>query len=156
MYIIIITLLIFVIVILGILCVKLNKKLEEHISLEEKNYLNYNVCREWLVNYILDRNIVSYFNKMGYREVAIYGLGEIGTIFLDSLRKTNLSVSYAIDKNASVIFEDISVITPDSKEYKEVDVIIVTPIFDFDKIKSILEKKVKCPIVSLEEVILEA
>lgn len=36
----------------------------------------------------------------------------------------------------------------------EIDAVIVTPVWDFDQIKEQLVNRVKCPIISLEEVII--
>ena len=42
-------------------------------------------------------------------------------------------MKYAIDKNADGIYSDVEIVTP-QEELKEVDAIVVTPVFYFDEI----------------------
>lgn len=148
--------LIVLIVILIFLYLKLKGNMQLHKKLAEKNYLNYCVCRNWLATNNLNRPVCNYFNKLGYKKIAIYGLGEIGNLLQEEIQKNNIEISYAIDQNAENISSSIPIILPNSDDYNEVDAVIVTSIFEYQSIKSLLETKVKCPIISIEEVILEA
>ena len=61
-------------------------------------------------------------------------------------------LAYGIDKNADNIYADIDVVSLNDK-LDEVDVIIVTAITFFDQIVEELSNKVKCPIVSIEDIL---
>ena len=79
---------------------------------------------------------------------------ELGERLYDELRDSEVEVKYIIDKNADAIYADIDVLTPED-ELEEVDAIVVTAIHYFDEIEEMLEQKVDCPILSLEDIVYE-
>lgn len=96
----------------------------------------------------------SYFEKKGYKRIAIYGMNYVGKTLLKELQNTSIEVVVGIDKS-NVNIDSIKTIHPD--EYKEqVDVIVVTPISFFDDIYEMMESRAKCPIESIEDIIFEA
>lgn len=99
---------------------------------------------------ILDR----WFTKKNYKNIAIYGLGEIGRLFFSELQKyPNISVRFGIDKNArNIHIDELNVVEP-SLAIEDIDAVIVTATFAFDLIRSELENKTNSPIVSLDEII---
>ena len=88
----------------------------------------------------------------GNKKVAIYGLSYVGETLLDELKDSSIMLAYGIDKNADNIYADIDVVSLNDK-LDEVDVIIVTAITFFDQIVEELSNKVKCPIVSIEDIL---
>lgn len=115
-----------------------------------KNY--YNLANKWLIINNQGRNIAEYFDKNGWHNIAIYGIGELGNRLYEELLESNVKIHYAIDKEASNRYSNIKVLTMDD-DLEPVDVIIVTPIFDYDAICVLLEKKTDIRIISLEDVI---
>jgi hypothetical protein len=87
-----------------------------------------------------------------YKEIAIYGLGEIGLHLVYELKQNGITICYSIDKkprkNASFpVFEN------ELDEYPQADALIVTPIVDFACIREKMLKKIQMPIISLCEII---
>lgn len=113
---------------------------------------NYCTLREWM-KVIQSRNTLEqYFKANGFCSVAVYGIGEIGELLLQELKRYDtIRIEYGIDKKAKSLVKDISVVEPDGV-LKEVDVIVVTPTFDFENIEKTLRDKIHGPIVSLDEI----
>ena len=90
--------------------------------------------------------------QKGYMTIAIYGMGELGKCLYADINPNSIEIKYAIDSGGSHDYETIPVVGIDGV-MDNVDVIIVTAIYDFDDIKEKLENIVSCPIVSLAELI---
>lgn len=114
----------------------------------------YMAFDQWLQIRQQGKTLVEYFTKNGFKTVAVYGMKELGERLCDELKGSDVTVSYAIDKNADSIYADVDVVTPDD-ELAAVDVIVVTAITYFDEIEEALCEKVDCPIVSLEDILYE-
>ena len=89
---------------------------------------------------------------MLFRSIAVYGMSYAGETLLDELSESDIEVAYAIDKNAESIYLDIETVTLDA-ELQEVDAVVVTAITFYDEIEKKLKEKIKCPIVSLEDIL---
>lgn len=112
----------------------------------------YNMLNQWLALKQEGKSLAEYFVTNGYKEIAIYGMGEMGNRLYDELKDTEIQVKYAIDKNAASTYSELDVKEIDD-ELTEVDVVVVTATFAFDEIKEKFSGKVDMPIVSLEDVV---
>ena len=112
----------------------------------------YNMLNHWLALKQEGKSLTEYFVTNGYKELAIYGMGEMGNRLYDELKGTEIQVKYAIDKNVASTYSELDVKEIDD-EFPEVDVLVVTATFVFDEIKEELSKNVNMPIVSLEDVV---
>lgn len=124
-------------------------------SLDEKNNKNQSIINTfdlWLQQKQDNHQIQDFFLRNGFREIAIYGMHYLGEHLLRDLRETEITVKYAIDKNADKIACGVKVIPPDA-ELEKVDAIIVTAIYYFDDIEKQLASKIDCPIISLDDVL---
>lgn len=120
----------------------------------KKVHVLYNVFDRWLQIRQEGRTLAEYFKKYNYKTVAIYGMKELGERLIDELKDSDITVSYAIDKNADQIYADVDIVAPDD-ELEPVDVIVVTAIYYFDEIADMLNEKVDYPVVSLEDIVYE-
>lgn len=92
-----------------------------------------------------------YMEKKKYHRFAIYGTGEMGKIIYDQLIELGYEVSYFIDHYTfSDIQDDIKIYRP-GEILPKVDVIIVTPYLEYEKIKNDLCTENK--MITIEEVI---
>jgi predicted metal-dependent RNase len=114
----------------------------------------YNMLNQWLILKQDGKRLEEYFINKGYQKIAIYGMGELGNRLFEELKNSSITVTYGIDKNSSNTYSELEVYDL-NEDLKEVDVIIVTAVFDFDKIQTSLSKIMKCPIISLDDVIFE-
>lgn len=131
-----------------------SKKIKKMSDGAAKVHALYMAFDQWLHLRQEGKTLVEYFEKQGYKTVAIYGMKELGERLYDELQDTDITVKYIIDKNAYSIYADVDVITPD-EELEPVDVIVVTAIYYFDEIEEMLSEKVEYPIVSLEDILYE-
>lgn len=119
-----------------------------------KDHLLCDMLSDWIMVKVDGKEIGHYLQDKGCREIAIYGMNDLGEILRKDLSQNGVTVKYAIDRNAMCIRTEIDVLLPED-ELPDVDMIIVTAIAFFDEIEEKLSKKVKCPVVSLREIVKE-
>lgn len=108
----------------------------------------------WLWLKLQKKNICTFFEKRGYKKIAIYGMGEIGNrLYEDLTRFSDITVVYAIDK---VREEHPTLpIYKIEDELPEVDVVIVSTNNIFNQVSDILKDKVAMPVISIDDVIFD-
>lgn len=97
-------------------------------------------------------NLGRYFELYSFHTIAVYGLGEWGVRFINELRGCNVKINYVVDKSAKPFAADIPLYTPND-ELEEVDVMVVTVLRSFKKIEEQMAYKLKCPIISIENIV---
>ncbi|WP_167956021.1 hypothetical protein [Anaerosporobacter faecicola] len=135
----------------------INKKLITKSNIDERKKVDkfrgyYALLNQWLINKNNSKEISEYFIKNQYKNIAIYGLGELGNRLINELENTEINISYGIDKEDIFDSNAIKIYSIDN-ELPEVDVIVVTATFAFNEIYNDLVSKVNCPIISLDDII---
>ncbi len=130
----------------------MNRKVNGEHKLAEKHLGLMRVLDQWVAVKQEGKHLASYFEKNGYKKIAIYGMSYLGERLLNELKNSEIQVVYGIDRNADAIYSDIEVKTLED-ELEPVDAIIVTAISFFDEIEYELENKVNCPVISIEDVL---
>lgn len=123
-------------------------------QLSDKHLALFQMMNQWVKVKQEGKNLSQYFEANNYKNIAVYGMSYAGETLVDELENTNITVKYGIDKKAENIYSEIPVVTMDD-ELEEVDAVVVTAITFFDEIAEKLEKKVDCPIISLEDILYE-
>ena len=77
-----------------------------------------------------------------------------GETLVDELKDSCIQVTYAIDKNAGTVYENVNIVSPE-EGLENVDAIIVTAITFYEEVKENLTKKISVPILSLEDLLYE-
>ena len=114
---------------------------------------HFQLLNHWLELKNEGKNLVTYFEDMGYHHIAIYGMSELANRLCEELEGSSVRVDYGIDRDIACTIGRMDTVYFPEDDLPETDVIVVTPYSSFDVIKGILEKKVNCPIVSLEDVV---
>lgn len=114
----------------------------------------FRALNQWLTLKEESREIAEYFRNMNYHNIAIYGMGYLGKHLVRELKKTEIKINYTVDKKVNEPVEGIKIFRP-KEVLPEVDVIVVTALIDFEEIADQLERKVECPIISLEDILFE-
>lgn len=115
----------------------------------------FNLLITWMQNANALGNVEDFFERHRFKSIAIYGAGKVGMLFYDLIKESKkFEVKYFIDRSSKKL-EEVKVYTINQK-FPDVDVIVVSAIFDYENIKMLLGKKTKSSIVSLEDVIRNA
>lgn len=120
----------------------------------EKYKSNYELLDKWMFIKEKQRSVSEYLNEKGYKAVAIYGFSNIGKHLYKELVNRDFSIRYVLDQNTAINYENIKISQVEDIR-DDVDIIIVTSIFYYDEIRSLLKNKVKSQIVSLAEILEE-
>lgn len=125
---------------------------------KEKYKMYYQLAKRWLDNKNEGKDIGQFFKDNGIKTIAIYGLGTLGELFYEDIKKTDIKVLYFIDKNAEGLYrkeDEPEVVAISDVCRKEMpDAIVITPVYDYNDIDNELEEA-GCNImrISLEDVI---
>lgn len=138
----------------GVVGKNFSQKAQRNKEYADKHMALFLMMNQWVKVKQEDKNLSSYFEKYGYKKIAVYGMSYAGETLLDELRDTNIEIAYGIDKRADLLYADLDIVTIDDLQ-DNVDVIVVTAITFFDEIEGVLSSKVNCPIVSLEDILYE-
>lgn len=113
----------------------------------------FNLMDRWLSRKEQEDSIKEYFEKKHIETVAIYGMGKLGKHLKYELDESGIKLAYIIDNAGKFFYEDIQIYNI-KDNLPEVDVIIVTPLMEYEEIKNkLLEKNKKMQVVSLEEIV---
>lgn len=125
-------------------------------ELSDKHLTLFLMMNRWVKVKQKGKNLALFFEKNRYKTIAIYGMSYVGETLLDELKDSEIKVVYGIDNNACAIYADVEIdVFSMDEELEDVDAIVVTAVTYFDEIIEQLEKKVSCPIISLEDVLSE-
>ncbi len=127
---------------------------QEQAMREAAKFKHYTqVLEQWIALKQIGVTFASWFEENHFRKIAIYGLGEVGQLFIKELSESSVKVCYGIDRR-HVELQDIKVKGLED-EFESVDVVVVTALTDFGIINDFLKEKMDCPVVSLENIIYE-
>lgn len=122
---------------------------------ELEKFRNYTrILEQWIALKQINISFGSWFEENNFHKIAVYGLGRIGQLFLNELMNSNVEICYGIDKGQIAGIPKVKVVNPEA-EFDEVDLVVVTAMAGFHEIKSLINAKVHCPVVSLEDIIYE-
>lgn len=140
---------------LGVLRTKEYRKKKEDKLRERVDILSdhFQLLNHWLEIKGEGKSAACYFREMGYFKIAIYGMAELASRLCEDLEGSGVEVVYGIDRDVScTAARKVEVYSPED-DLPGADAVVVTPYFSFEEIQRMLSGKVRCPIVSLEEVI---
>ena len=123
-------------------------------SMSDKHLALFLMMNQWVKVKQEGKNLADYFEKNGYKKIAVYGMSYAGETLIDELKDTDITVVYGIDQKADSIYADVDIVSMDDK-LETVDAVVVTAITFFDEIEEQLSEKVDCPIISLEDILYE-
>lgn len=134
----------------------------ECIQKKEKDYrVSYrmqNMLYEWHMNNLHSKEgtiFSKYFYKGSeWKTIAIYGLGKLGSLFYNEVKKLPVEIKYGIDREKKT-FGKIPVKNLEDL-CDQVDCIVITTIRDCAQIKENIEKNYSGKIVTLEDLVQSA
>lgn len=100
-----------------------------------------------------DDDISNIFTSLGYKRIAIYGYDVVSELFVDLLINKGIGIECIIDRAIKHKIDNIPLLRP-TRDLPELDVIVVTNVAHFERIKAdLLKLNLSANIVSLEEII---
>lgn len=118
----------------------------------------YNLLNIWLYHKNNNKSLGDHIRDNGYKRIAIYGMGEIGGRLYEELKLSGIKVEAFIEKETGDYthgYDEIPFLSAkEGRDQYMFDVIIVTPIYDFDKIyKELIGIYPNADIFSVEKLI---
>jgi hypothetical protein len=111
----------------------------------------FELCNKWL--YLKNIHVsIKDHPVLKDKTIAVYGLGKLGKRLLEELQNDDADVAYVVDRNYINFFSDIDLYTSEEK-IPPADIMVVTPICDFEEIKEHMQGSFPGEIISLEAVI---
>ena len=98
--------------------------------------------------------IESYLISKGWNVIAIYGMGYLGECLYEELENTDIKVLYGIDQTAQDYMGVLHVYQI-TGPLENVDMVIVTFESDLQNTKKYVQNKMKCPVFSLYEILID-
>ncbi len=132
----------------------MDKKVQKWQQMSDKHLALFMMMNQWVKIGQEGKKLSEYFERNGYKNIAIYGMSYVGETLADELKNSRVFVKYGIDKKAGRINTEMNMITLEDN-LQEVDAVVVTSITFFDEIAEKLRKRVNCPILSLEDILYE-
>jgi len=139
--------------------------LEEQLDEQEQNVyrymMYYKMIIKWLSKLTAGHRVADWFQKRGINAIIIYGGGELGRILYEQLKvDSRVKIKAVCDQNTKDLdktFSGTRVIDRDKliEEYKQGEVIVVTPIYAFESISKYLSEKINGEIINLNTIIEE-
>lgn len=132
--------------------IKQERRLDEQEELNKKMHFFYQLLIQWLTIKRDGINLAEYFKYNGYQTIAVYGMRELGEQLISELKGTDIQVKYIVDRNADKLAVNLPKYKPEDN-LPQVDALVVTAIYYFQDIQEMMEEKIDCPIISLEDVV---
>lgn len=135
------------------------KALKNRINFADRYAAYYSLLNQVLENKKEQVDMSKYFQDHAINKIAIYGRGSLGNLFYDEIKDKNCEIVCFIDKNAGNIYFDgddkIPVVGINEKDIiQQAEIIVVTPVFDYDEIsEDLFNKGIHGDMISLEDVV---
>jgi len=123
-------------------------------ALYRKKDKYYQLLNKWLVNKENNKKIEQVLVSLQIKNIAIYGMGDLGKHLIKELENSMVNVQLCFDKRAEFLnlYDSQKYI---NDNYEDIDAVIVTPFLEYRDIRMFLKKFFDIPIMSIEELISE-
>lgn len=138
----------------GVTGAKMSGLADKNQRMSNKHLALFKMMNEWVKVKQEGKNLSKYFEDNGYQTIAIYGMSFAGETLVSELQDTKTKVLYGIDRNAKSLYMELDIMEPED-DLPEVDAVVVTAITYFNEVKEMLSAKMRCPVISLEDILFE-
>lgn len=121
-------------------------------EMSDRHLALFLLMNRWVRGKQKENNIATFLADNHLQTIAVYGMSFVGETLVDELKDSDIKVSYGIDQNAGGIYSDIEIFSPEDK-LPAVDAVVVTAITFFEEIREMLQEKIDCPVISLEDIL---
>lgn len=135
----------------------IGKGAEQELILAAKKCERYKgyweILSRWMEIHLQGKTLCTYLEQGEFSNIAIYGLGILGTPLVHEMNNHHIQVAYGIDQDENKRKKFEFPVYRLQDELPEADLIIVTVEYAFAQIKQQLMEKSKCKIISLNELL---
>lgn len=124
-------------------------------NVEEKDRKYSRLFDNWLILVERGDDVGQFFRERDIKEIAVYGYGNIGRHLVTQLLQLDVSVKYVIDKRKDGTITNNIPCYQLSDNIPNVDMIVITPICEYQKIECALKEISSAKIISVEDIIYE-
>ena len=107
---------------------------------------------QWMAMKNKGYDLTMYLRKYQCRQIAVYGIGDMGKLCCDEILREGVPVLYIIDQSVQGEYKDIPIILPEYADDR-VDAVIITPICYYLEIADILCDHTNSKLISLEDMV---
>lgn len=112
---------------------------------------------DWICMLTPRNMIEKYLLEAGISSIAIYGFGRYGRLLYNAISGDSVKVIYAIDRKKDSIQSYAPIPIYDLEDDIPIcELVIISVFIGFEHIFRLLEEKLKCPVISLSEIISKA
>jgi len=119
----------------------------------------FNTMKRWMENRNEGKKISDYFAENKFFHISVYGAGDLGRLFYEEIRNSEIRVDYFVDRNAEALkfIYDIPVILPiDICKQKNTDIMVITPVGSYDSIvETLFNNYPEIGTISLKDIMYE-
>ena len=134
----------------------LRETIEEKNAQREKDLQKYEQYYRLLIKWMnlkqTRKKICEYLKAKGFYRITIYGFSDIGQLLYKELEYSEIEVKNILDKRNLQEQNNKKIVFPDEGDI-DVDVVLVTPLFDYDNICAELQLLGYKKILSLQSVV---
>lgn len=130
----------------------IHKLLREKNDMIENTKANLLVLEEWLAMRCRGCSIADALKRRGFRAVAIYGMGTLGSHLYQELENSDIQVKYIIDRRPIKGVYHAEVCSAEEK-ISGVDAVIVTSVYQFEEMERQIRKSNEIQVISLLELL---
>ena len=124
---------------------KISEMISQHLnprfSPEQRKILQYPVVEGFLQVKNAGRSTADFFQKKGWKRIAVYGLGEMGKYLLQDLEGSEIKIDCIVDKNFTRFpkqYKGMDVIGPHELCERDYDGIVVSVVQSYNSILEVL------------------
>lgn len=114
--------------------------------------LYYRLLEKWMALHEKRHSAKEYFISREMKNIIIYGMGKMANHLIEDIKGSGINIICAIDMKAINKYCDFPVITVD-ETIPDADCIVITPIYECETIRQVLEDRTSVPLISLSDVI---
>lgn len=130
----------------------MQKKIDGAKELAYKHLDLFLMLNQWVKVKQKGKNLSEYFEKRGYKRIAVYGMNYAGETLIEELKNTHTTIAYGIDKNADRLYLDVDVVPVDGR-LEPVDAVVITAVTYFEEIERLLHERMSVPVLSLRNIL---
>ncbi len=125
---------------------------EELLEVIKKQNRIIDAYSGWMKLKNMNRGVFNFIWDNQFKKIAVYGMSRLGKSLCEELSANGFRSVYVIDRDHNVKCNRYPLYSIED-ELPETDVVFITSLASYEEIVDELAKKLKCPLLSLEDIL---